>query len=73
MYIVDNIISATDNGKIIVLVLLDYFKAFDMAGHSTLLGLLKLIDLENATINLIAGYLHSSSQKVFLDGVFQVY
>lgn len=66
-HIVDDILSATDNGKVTVLILLDYSKAFDTINHSLLCTKLKFFNFNDSSIMLLSSYLHGREQCVRLN------
>ena len=65
--ITDNIYKALDNSEIIILVLLDYSKAFDMANHKLILAKLKAFGFNNSALKCIESYLTGRSQQVVTD------
>lgn len=67
LHITDDIISATDRGKITLLVLLDYSKAFDTIDHQILLSILHYIGLGPEAIALMTDYLSNRHQAVSLN------
>ncbi|XP_031359025.1 uncharacterized protein LOC116182622, partial [Photinus pyralis] len=67
--IVDDIVTETDCGKITILVLLDYSKAFDMLSHQVLNAILKFIGLDYNALKLIRNYLSDRCRRVTLNGV----
>ena len=66
--VTDYIFKATEAGKVSVLVLLDYTKAFDTINHSLLLLILKHIGLEGSAVAFFEGYLRERQQRVVLNG-----
>lgn len=62
--VTDDILRASDNGLITVLVLFDFSKAFDMLNHEILLALLCHIGLDDHSVNLFRSYFSGRSQKV---------
>lgn len=68
LHVVDDVISATDQNKITLLVLLDYSKAFDTINHKILLSLLHYIGLGPESIMLFSNYLLKRYQAVNLRG-----
>lgn len=67
--ITDDIFRAQDNGKLTVLVLLDYSKAFDSLDHSVLESILKYIGLSGAALSFISSYLKDRQQFVTYKGL----
>lgn len=65
--IVDDISKATDQGKLTVMVLLDYSKAFDTINHKTLLSILQYIGFDLKSINLLESYLSNRYQVVSIN------
>ena len=65
--ITDNILKALDDSEIIILVLLDYSKAFDIANHKLILAKLKAMGFKNSALNWIESYLSGRSQQVVTD------
>lgn len=64
--VLDDVLRATDNGLVTVLVLLDYSKAFDTVNHSILLSILKHYGLEKPAVDLFRCYLSDRRQYVRL-------
>ena len=62
--ITDNIYKALDTSEIVVLVLLDYSKAFDCANHKLILAKLKAMGFGDAALELLLSYLSDRSQQV---------
>ena len=62
--VTDDILSATDNGLLTTLVLLDYSKAFDRINHELLLATLHNIGFDNSAVNLMKSYITERSQIV---------
>lgn len=68
--ITDDILQATDNNLLTVLVLLDYSKAFDRLNHDLLLAVLKNIDFSEKALNMVGSYLGDREQIVKLNDKF---
>lgn len=64
--ITDDIMCASDDGKMTILTLLDFSKAFDTLNHSILLSILKYIGLDDSAIELLKNYLFNRVQRVKL-------
>lgn len=62
--VTDNIMRATDEGKITVMTLLDFSKAFDTLDHATLLSILHFIGLKKKACKFFTNYLVDRSQCV---------
>ena len=65
--ITDFIFDAFDNGEIVILVLLDYSKAFDCANHKLILAKARALGFMNSAISLLESYLSDRKQKIKLD------
>ncbi|MES9881523.1 MAG: reverse transcriptase family protein [Sedimenticola sp.] len=61
---IDNWLSAINNGQVIGAVMVDFKKAFDLVDHSLLLKKLCSYKLSNIAINWFSSYLLNRSQKV---------
>lgn len=57
--VTDDILSATDQGKITILVLLDFSKAFETVDHGILISVLKYMGVNREALSLIDSYLRS--------------
>lgn len=68
LHVMDDVISATDQDKLTILVLLDYSKAFDTIKHKILLSLLHYIGLGPDAVTLFSNYLSKRYQAVSLRG-----
>lgn len=68
--ITDEVVSNVDDGKLTLLILLDYSKAFDTINHGLLLGLLHYIGLSAKGVALIANYLSNREQRVSVGGTY---
>lgn len=68
LHIVDDVISMTDQGKITLLILLDYSKAFDTIDHNILMSILHYIGLDPSAISLMVNYFSDRYQAVRLGG-----
>lgn len=66
--ITDDILRATDQGKLTALILLDYTKAFDTLNHKMLIAILHYIGLSFAGVSLLYNYLKRRSQAVVYEG-----
>ena len=62
--ITDNIYKALDNCEVVILVLLDYSKAFDCANHRLILAKLKAMGFKNSALDLLLSYLSERCQQV---------
>lgn len=71
--VIDNILEATDSGKLTVLVLLDYSKAFDTINHKTLCSILKFIGLGDHALRFFENYLKDRKQRVVLNKNYSEY
>lgn len=66
--VTDDILQASDQGLVTILVLLDFSRAFDTIDHATLLNILKAKGFGNDAVCLIASFLYGRSQSVKLNG-----
>lgn len=66
MRVTDELLLATDQGKVSVLALLDFSKAFDTINHEILLAILHHIGLTSNAVTLIRSYLSDRMQCVRL-------
>lgn len=64
----DDILSATDQGLLTLLIMLDYTKAFNCINFEIMLAILHYIGLSDSAVNLLADYLHGRSQAVVYEG-----
>ena len=62
--ITDDILKATNDGKVSVLVLLDFSKAFDMLNHKILLAILNYIGFSENACHFLSSFLTGRSQQV---------
>ena len=62
--ITDDIFRALDNSKVVLLVLLDYSKAFDCANHMLILAKLKSLGFQSNALEWMNSYLSGRSQQV---------
>lgn len=62
--ITDDIIKATDEGKLTLLILLDFSKAFDTLNHRMLLSILQHIGVHGHTVDLFHSFLSNRKQAV---------
>lgn len=67
MEVTDNIFSSLDENKFVLLVLLDFSKAFDTVNHEILLAILQHIGLTHNSLALMSSYLRNRMQTVHLD------
>merc|ERR1712121_390556 len=63
----DFVFESFDNGKIVILVLLDYSKAFDCANHELILAKCKALGFQESALQLLSSYLSNRSQKIKID------
>lgn len=68
--IVDDILTANDNSKLSILILLDYTKAFDMLNREILLAILAYIGFGINSQNMISSFLSERTQQVVLNHTF---
>ena len=66
--ITDFTFEAFDNGEIVILVLLDYSKAFDCANHDIILAKAQSLGFQDSALSLLSSYLSDRKQKIKLDG-----
>lgn len=64
--VTDDLLEATDKGKLSVLILLDFSKAFDTVNHSLLLSILHYVGMSYGVIDFFKSYLENRSQSVVL-------
>lgn len=62
--ITDDIFQATDHGKLTLMTLIDFSKAFDSINHHLLLSILHFAGMEDTSIALLRSYLTNRSQAV---------
>lgn len=62
--VTDDIVKAADRGKVTLLVLLDYSKAFDTVSHKLLIAILKFFGLAEGALRLLTNFLSGRSQQV---------
>ena len=65
--ITDFVFESFDNGEIVILVLLDYSKAFDCANHELILAKCKALGFQESALRLLSSYLSNRSQKIKID------
>lgn len=65
--ILDDIVTAYDNNKSSILILLDYSKAFDTINHTLLVAILQYIGFDDMSCSLVASYLNNREQRVLLN------
>ena len=62
----DDILTAWDEGKLSVLILLDYTKAFDLLNHEILLSILHFVGFSDETVKFFKSFLENRGQQVVL-------
>ena len=67
--ITDDWFDAIDKGNVIGLVMLDLKKAFDTVHHITLIGKLKLYDIDDKCMAWFKDYLSNKSHNVSVNGI----
>ena len=65
--ITDFVFESFDKGEIVILVLLDYSKAFDCANHQLILAKCKALGFQESALRLLSSYLSNRSQKIKID------
>ena len=65
--ITDFIFDSFDSGEIVILVLLDYSKAFDCANHKLILAKARALGFMDSAIQFLESYLADRQQKIKLD------
>lgn len=65
--VTDDILRATDAGRVTILALLDFSKAFDTLNHKILLAILHFIGLSEEAVNFFENFLIGRSQRVKID------
>ena len=65
--ITDFAFDAFDNGEIVILVLLDYSKAFDCANHKLILAKARALGFMDSALTLLESYLSDRKQKIKID------
>ena len=65
--ITDFAFDAFDNGEIVILVLLDYSKAFDCANHKLILAKARALGFMDSALSLLESYLSDRKQKIKID------
>jgi hypothetical protein len=73
LHITDDIFRALDQGKLTILTLLDYSKAFDTLNHELLNAILNYIGISKNALSLFGSYLNNRSQAVTLNGNTSTY
>lgn len=73
LHVCDDIFKALDQAKTMLLVLLDFSRAFDTLDHSILLNKLEYFGLHTSSINLIKNYLLKRCQRVRLNSALSDY
>ena len=66
--VIDDVLRAVDDGEAVVLVLLDFSKAFDTVHRGTLLAILHYIGLTDAAVKFFESYLSNRTQLVSVNG-----
>nr|CAI5829044.1 unnamed protein product [Callosobruchus analis] len=66
--VTDDIFRANDQGKLTLLVLLDFSKAFDTLNHKLMLNILNYIDLSHSAVQLFDSYISDRMQAVNVAG-----
>ena len=66
--VTDDVMRATDSGRVTVLVLLDFSKAFDTVHHDLLLAILHYMGLDESAISFFQSYLAGRTQVVEVSG-----
>ena len=66
--ITDDIIGAIDQGKLTVLILLDYSRAFDTLNHEILKSMYGYAGFSNEATTLLTNYLHNRVLAVYYGG-----
>ena len=67
--ITDFIFDAFDNKEIVILVLLDYSKAFDCANHELILAKSKSLGFHKSALSLLSSYLSDRKQKIKVENI----
>lgn len=67
--VTDDIIAASDTGKVTALILLDYSKAFDSIDHKIMISILHFIGFDDNAIKLITSFLSDRTQSVVLNNL----
>ena len=65
--ITDFVFESFDNGEIVILVLLDYSKAFDCANHDLILAKTKALGFQEQALQMLSSYLSDRQQKIKVD------
>ena len=65
--ITDFIFNSFDKGELVVLVLLDYSKAFDCANHDLILAKAKALGFMDSALDLLKSYLSGRQQNFKLE------
>lgn len=68
--VTDDILRATDCGKLTILVLLDFSRAFDSIRHEVMIAILKYIGLGTDALALMSSYLRERFQRVVHGNAF---
>lgn len=67
--VTDKILNSIDNSMVVILVLLDLTKAFDLVHHDLLLAKMKYYNFSESVINWFYSYLSCRQQQAVLNGV----
>lgn len=70
--ITDNIIRALDKKLAVIMIALDYSKAFDVIDHDLLVAKLKFYGCNDVVLSFFKSYLWNRSQRVRIDGNYSV-
>ena len=65
--ITDFIFNSLDKGELVILVLLDYSKAFDCANHDLILAKARALGFMDSALLLLNSYLSDRFQKIKLE------
>lgn len=66
--ITDDILASTDQGRLTILVALDYSKAFDTINHGLLESILHFVGCSGSASDMLANYLTGRGQRVVYSG-----
>ena len=65
--ITDFVFESFDNGEVVILVLLDYSKAFDCANHDLILAKSKALGFQESALQMLSSYLSCRQQKIKIE------
>ena len=65
--ITDFVFESFDNGEVVILVLLDYSKAFDCANHQLILAKSKALGFQESALKMLSSYLSCRQQKIKIE------